>query len=300
MDKHWDAFRYLLDSEFWSALWQDFNEDDCFGMAAQLSFFFLLAFFPFLIFLGYMISFAPLDPGLLGKILLEFHQFLPEDTYAAVDKIVFDIISVESSGILSLGIVLAWWWASVGFRAIGRVLNRAHAIKDTRSYWRVQLSAMGVAMLASLFVISSGVLLFFGDWFIEILLSRITIEPYSSFHSHLRAIYSSSRWVLIFTFLNIGIETIYFAAPARWLPWSFLSPGGFIATLGCVLGSRIFAIYVNQMAHYQTYQKLYGSLATLILLMIWFYISSVFLLIGGEINSTVHLSRLAKEGRKKT
>lgn len=300
MEIDWAAFRYLSAGKFWVALWQEFNEDDCFGMAAQLSFYFLLAFFPFLIFLSALISFFPLDLGLLDKILVELNRFLPEDTYAAVTKIALELINVENSGILSLGIVLAWWWASVGFSAMGGVLNRAYAIQDNRSHWRVRLLAMGITILVSLFVIASGVLLFFGDWLIKILLARITIEPYPSFHSHLRAIYSASRWILIFAFLNIGIEIIYFAAPARWLPWKLLSPGGLVATLGCVLGSRVFAIYVNQMAHYQTYQKLYGSLATLILLMLWFYISSIFLLVGGEINSEVHRFRRGEEPRKKT
>lgn len=143
--------------------------------------------------------------------------------------------------------------------------------------------------MASLFVIISGVLLFFGDGIIQLLLHQITVEPYPSFQNHLKVIYSLGHWIIIFLLLNLAMEIVYLVLPARRLAWTFFSPGSVIATLGCILGSRGFALYVNQVAqHYEYYQNLYGSLATLLLLMIWFYISSFFLLLGGEINSETY------------
>ncbi len=296
-----NAFSYLASRRFWRDLWREIERDDCFGMAAQLSFYFLLAFFPFLIFLSALIGFTLSDPKLIHKILMELQNFLPEETHNAVRKIALDLITVENSELMSLGILLALWWASFGFSAMGGVLNRAYATPESRPYYQVRLLAIGVTIMASLFVISSGVLLFFGDWLIQLLLSRITIEPYPSFQAHLRTIYSAGRWMLIFLLLNLAMEIVYLILPARRLPWTLFSPGSVIATLGCIIGSRGFALYVNQLAqYYEAYQKLYGSLATLLLLMIWFYISSFFLLLGGEINSEVYRWRRQEATRHGT
>lgn len=285
----WNTFHCLAARRFWLNLWEEMKQDDCLGMAAQLSFYFLLAFFPFLIFLSSLTGFILKDPELIHKILMELQNFLPSDTHNAVREIALDLITIESSGFLSLWIVLSLWWASFGFSAMVGVLNKAYDIKENRSYYRVRLLAIGVTIMASLFVIISGILLFFGDGIIQLLSHRITIEPYPSFQNHLKVVYSLGHWIIIFLLLNLAMEIVYLVLPARRLAWTFFSPGSVIATLGCILGSRGFALYVNQVAqHYEYYQNLYGSLATLLLLMIWFYISSFFLLLGGEINSEAY------------
>ena len=285
------AFYYLTKREFWLALWKEISGDDCWGMAARLSFYFLLAFFPFLIFLSALIGFIPIEPGLLDKILVEMNQFLPERTYIWVRAFTLDLISHQNKGVVSMGILLALWWASVGFSGMVGDLNRALAIQETRSYVRIRLLAIGVTILVSLFVIASGILLFFGDWLIQLFLQRITVTPYPSFQAHLAAIYTVTRWILIFIFLNIGMQIVYSALPARPLPWTLLSPGSAIFSLCWILGSSGFAVFVNRFVDYEIYQELYGSLGTLILLMLWLYLSSFFLLIGGEVNSQVNLFR---------
>jgi membrane protein len=95
--KDWNAFSYLASRRFWLDLWREIERDDCFGMAAQLSFYFLLAFFPFLIFLSALIGFTLSDPELIHKILMELQNFLPEETHNAVRKIALDLITVENS-----------------------------------------------------------------------------------------------------------------------------------------------------------------------------------------------------------
>jgi len=202
-----------------------------------------------------------------------------------------DLISSQNRGGVSLGILLALWWASVGFSGMVGDLNRALAVKETRSYVRIRLLAIGVTILVSLFVITSGILLFFGDWLIQLSIQHITIQPYPSFQDHLATMYTGTRWLLIFAFLNVGMQIVYSALPARPLPWTLLSPGSAIFSLCWILGSVGFAFFVNRFVDYGIYQKLYGSLGTLILLMIWLYLSSFFLLIGGEVNSQVYRFR---------
>jgi membrane protein len=282
-----EAFHYLWDRRFWVDLWTEVQRDDCWGMAARLSFYFILAFFPFLIFVSALIGFVPVDPELLSKILLEMQTFLPDRTYTWVRDFTIDLVNSQDSSVVSIGILLALWWASTAFRGMIGVLNRALAITETRRYLQVHLLAIGVTILVSLFVITSGVLLFLGDWLIQLLMQQITVDPYPSFQTHLQIIYSASRWILLFGFLNVGMQIVYCSLPAQRLVWTLISPGSLIASLCWILGSRSFAFFVNRFVGFETYQKLYGSLASLILLMLWLYLSSFFLLLGGEINSEI-------------
>jgi membrane protein len=281
------AFHYLWEKRFWFDLWKEIQRDDCWGMAARLSFYFILAFFPFLIFVSALIGFVPVDPELLSKILLEMETFLPERTYNWVRDFTIDLVNSQDSSVVSIGILLVLWWASTAFRGMIGVLNRALAITETRSYLKVNLLAIGVTILVSLFLITSGVLLFLGDWLIQLLMQQITVDPYPSFKSHLQTIYSASRWILLLGFLNVGIQIVYCSLPAQRLVWTLVSPGSLIASSCWILGTRSFAFFVNRFVGFETYQRLYGSLASLMLLMLWLYLSSFFLLLGGEINSEI-------------
>jgi membrane protein len=100
--------------------------------------------------------------------------------------------------------------------------------------------------------------------------------------------------VALFVFLNVGMQIVYTSLPAQRLVWTLVSPGSVIASMCWILGSRSFAFFVNRFVAFETYQRLYGSLATLILLMLWLYLSSFFLLRGGEINSEIFRLRKAE------
>ncbi len=113
-----EAFNYLGNKRFWVDLWKEIQRDDCWGMAARLSFYFILAFFPFLIFISALIGFVPVDPDLLSKILLEMETFLPEKTYTWVRDFTIDLVNSQDSGVVSIGILLALWWASTAFRGM--------------------------------------------------------------------------------------------------------------------------------------------------------------------------------------
>lgn len=278
-----DAFRYWLRGKFWAELWKEINEDNCWGMAAQLSYYFLLAFFPFLLFLSALIGFISVDPNLLNKILSELSNFLPTSTYLLIEEIVTDLVGSQDQGVLTLGILLALWAASLAFNGMVSLFNNAYQVKDARSYVHVRALSILVTLIFSTFVLTSGILLFFGDW----LIGLITTNP------AVRMVYTALRWGLIFLALNVAIQIVYFALPARRVPWRTISPGSIFATVGGIIGSLGFRYYVN---HFGGYQKLYGGLGALIVLMIWFYICSLVLVVGGEIDSEIYRIRRREKG----
>ncbi len=289
------AFRQLTRGSFWSRLWDEINEDHCWGMAAELSYYFLLAFFPFLIFLSALIAAVPLEKDLLYRMLNELNRFLPNRTQLQVSEVVRNFTGWQGTSLAFLWASVALWAASLGLNGMVGVLNRAYRVKDKRSYFWVRGLSIVVTVAVSLFIVISGVLLFFGDDFAKLAIQRIPFPdeivwlPWA-----VSFFYSVVRWALIFLFLNLGIQMVYYALPARRLPWRLLSPGSVLVSVGWLLGSLAFSYYVNSFANYQ---RMYGSLGDLIILMIWFYYSSLFLLVGGEMDSEIF--RLRREQRKR-
>lgn len=275
------AFRFLALGAFWKRLWNEINEDNCWGMAAQLSYYFLMAFFPFLIFLSALLGFLPIGPDVLGRFLNEFNIFMPDKTYKLVTGIVNPLLEARAEGALTFGILLSLWCGSLAFNGMISVFNLAYRAKETRSYLHTRSLSILVTIIVSLFIILSMVLLFFGDSLI-----RVTFDLPS-----VQLGYSLIRWVLIFLLLNIGVQIVYYALPAKRFPWRLISPGGILATTGWVIGTLAFRYYVN---NFGNFQMLWGSLGTIIGLMVWFYICSFCLLVGGEIDSEVF--KLREEG----
>jgi membrane protein len=271
-------FRYLGSGRFWLRVWREVNADDCWGMAAQLSYYFLLAFFPFLIFISALVSFIPGVPGLLEKLLYDFYRFVPEESYDLVQGILGRVLYARDQSVLTLGLASALWFASSAFNGMIALLNKAYEVQDPRSYFKTRTLAILVTIVVSVFLVLSGILIFFGDLMVETLTDR----------GGVRFLYTLLRWAVIFILLNVGVQIVYYSLPARRYPWSLITPGGMLATVGWIIGSLSFQAYVSR---FGSFQILFGSLGALIILMLWFYLSSFCLLLGGEVDSEIHKIR---------
>jgi len=273
------AFEYLLTGRFWTRLWKEINQDDCWGMAAQLSYFYLLAFFPFLIFLSALVGFVPFVADLIDQLILGLVNFIPAKTHDLVSSTVETLIGSRDQGILTFGIALSLWFASFAFSAMASLLNQAYQVRETRSLLKIRALSIFLTIIVSVFLVLSGVLLFFGDWIIS-----LVVEP-----GPLKVLYGLARWLLILLLMNFGVQVVYYALPAHRFPGKLISPGGVVAISGWIFGSLAFRHYVN--LFFSNLQRLYGGLGALIALMIWFYICSLFLLVGGEIDSEIYKMR---------
>lgn len=275
------AFRFLALGKFWKGLWNEINDDDCWGMAAQLSYYFLMAFFPFLIFLSALIGLIPVGPDALGRFLVELNIFMPDKAYGWVTEFMTRLQS-QAQGVLTFSILLSLWFGSLAFNGMISVFNQAYQATETRSYLFTRSLSILVTVIVSVFLVLSMVLLFFGDWLIRVMFDLPSVRFW----------YSLIRWLLIFLLLNVGVQIMYYALPARRFPWRLISPGGILATTGSVFGTLVFRRYVN--VFFENFEMLWGSLSALIALMVWFYICSFCLLVGGEIDSEIF--KLRREG----
>ncbi|WP_191566249.1 YihY/virulence factor BrkB family protein [Metabacillus idriensis] len=257
-------------------LFERFSKDEIIGLSAELAYFFLLSLFPFLIFLITLIAYLPLSQDDLLSFLA---QYAPGESVSIIEKTLEEIVSNSSSGLLSFGILATLWSASNGINAIVRAFNRAFDVEESRSF----IVARGMAVLLTIsmvFVILIALLLpVFGKEIGHFLFSAF------GFSEEFLTIWNMGRWIVSAIILFIVFTALYFFAPNKHLRLKDAVPGAVFATLGWALVSLAFSYYVSSFGHYSA---AYGSLGRIIVLMIWFYLTGMIIMIGGELNAIVY------------
>jgi membrane protein len=252
--------------------------DDVFGRAAQLAYYFFLALFPFLIFV--IASLSVLGAADRGReLLFRFSaQALPPPAFNLVAKTFDEIIGSSGPLKMSFGIVASLWSASMGMSAIMDTLNAAFKVKETRSLFRQYAVAIGLTVGIALLLIVSVVIVVFGDAIINVL----------SLGNVIAITWRIAQWPLVLALILLAFAVIYYFAPN--LPnrrWHWLTPGAILAvTLWMVVsfGLRIYLHFVS------TYSVAYGSLGAVIVLLLWFYLSGVAVLSGAVLNAVLETS----------
>jgi len=263
---------------FVGRIWTRVNDHDIFGRAAQLSYYFLLALFPLLLFLVTLLGyFADAGSQLRNQLLAYLATVMPASAVTLVHTTLDEISQARGSGKLSLGLLAALWAASTGMGAISSTLNVAYAVKEDRPWWKVRLIAIFLTITVSLFIMIALAIVFFGGELGE----RLTN------HFGLGAAFTTAwkllQWPILLVFLLGTFDLIYHFAPnfKRKKP-RLCSGGAATAVILWLLVSFGFRIYLH---YFNSYSVTYGSLGALIVLMLWFYFTGLAILIGGEINS---------------
>jgi membrane protein len=258
--------------QFLTKIWSESVKDDVLGTAAELSYFFLLALFPLLIFLTSLIGFLPIThSGLVGDL----ERVVPPDAMKLVRETLADVVSHRNGGLLSFGLIFSLWSASSGVASLMSGLNRAYNVVETRSFWKKRLVAIGLTIATVLLVASGSVLIVIGNglghW------ARRTFEVSAG----LAVVSTILGYVIGLVLLLAGIGSLYYFGPniKRKQP---VKPGAMFATAGIVIGSLLFSFYLRMAP---SASATYGSLGAVVTLMLWLYLIGLVLLVGGEINS---------------
>ena len=264
-------------------LWAEMIRDDVFGAAAQLAYYFLLAFFPFVVFLVALLAVLPVDEVLIRKrdLLDELERFaavLPGGAAELVRRTV-DSLTQHRSGLLSVTAAGALLAASGGMRPVMATLNRAWGVPEGRGYGRRFLLALGMTLVFVVLVMSGIMLLS--------LSSRLDVwiaEHWGAFWATVWRLGSlaSGYGVLLFV-----VEFLYHVAPNVRRPWRWITPGSLLAVLLWLVGTRLFSMYVSQFGRYEL---MYGSLGAVVVLLLWLYIAGLAVLVGGELNAELERS----------
>lgn len=272
--KHKDKKWFL----FLSNLIYNIRKDEVTAIGAQLTYYLILSIFPFLIFFLNVVGHTSLA---IENLLDDWIIVLPTETQTLLYKVIDEIAISSSETLLSLSIILALWSGSLGISAIIRAINKAYNINRKRNYIRLKLLSLlfTIALVALLMIVLAT--LVFGEVIGNAIFTYIgAINVFYRIWKNSRKIIALSAMIIIFALLYK-----YSIAPRerRYIKLVHTLPGAIFATIGWIVASGIFSFYVNNFANYS---KTYGSLGGVIVLLVWLYITSIMIVLGGEINGT--------------
>lgn len=274
-------FKQPSKKAFWKDLFERIQEDEVTDLSAQLAYYFLLSLFPFLIVTITVVT-AVIDESQLYTMI---DRYGPPELMTIIQDNT-DVIGSQGGTILSLGIIATLWTASNGMNAVIRALNKAYDVDESRNFIVARAVAISLTLGMLLIIFVAMALPVFGQM-IGNLFFYIGIPHYEE-------IWNVMRWVLSSVIIAAVITIIYFVAPNKKLTIRNVWVGAVVATIGWQLGSLAFSFYINNFANYSA---TYGSIGGIIVLMLWFYVSGLMLIIGGEVNATF---KSLEEGSEKT
>lgn len=259
--------------------------DEILGYSAQLAYYFLFSLFPFLLFLSSLLAYVPV-PNLMDKLLGMTAQFLPAAALDMVKTTLQGVVNQQKSGLLSVGILITLWSSSSAISAISTGLNRAYGVREGRPFWKVLVISVVLTVGIAVLLVGGMLLLVFGPQLGELIADKVGLGP--AFH----LFWEILRWPVIVFFMIFATALLYYFTPDVEQEWHWITPGSVFAVLIWMAASLGFAYYVND---FGSYNRMYGSIGAVIVLLTWMYLTALSLLIGGEINAEIeHASRYGK------
>jgi len=249
--------------------------------AGGIAFSFFMALFPAALFILTIIPYIPIEN--FNQIFIGFiEQVLPPETFTSVEAVLDDIASNRYGGLLSLGFVLSAFLMTNGINSLFGGFEYTYHKLQTRSIIKQYLVSMMVAfILALLLFLTVGAIIYF-----EFAISNLRESGYVS--NDLFWI-SLSQYILTFIMLFTTVATFYYLGTKEGRKISFFSPGAILTTVLIIINFKIFGIYVQRFAQYN---ELYGSIGTLLIIMLFIWLNSIILLLGFELNAAmIHLKR---------
>jgi len=253
--------------------------------ASSLAFNFFLAFFPSIIVLFTLIPYIPIVD--LQETLMELiTTILPPHTNEIAFSTIYDIINNPRSGLLSIGFILTIFFATNGVNSLIEAFNSSYHINESRSIVKQRLLSLGITFLLSCILMITILLIMFSKTVVNYLISAEIIENKSIEYILF------GKWMVIIIMLFVGISIIYHFGPTIKKKFQLFTPGSIISTCLIIVTSSFFNYYISNFAEYN---KVYGSIGTLIIILLWMYINSIILLIGFELNASIFNAKKQKK-----
>jgi membrane protein len=257
--------------------WREVVDDDVFGLAAQLSYYFFLALFPALLFLLALASFFPLS-DVTDDVGRALGAFVSPQVLELIQDQMRRLANNENGGLLTFGVAGALWSSSAALVSIVGALNCAYDIEEGRPWWRVRLTAIGLTFGIALFVIVALALVLGGPALAE------KLGQTTGWGSPFEWTWLILQWPVVFTLIAVGIGSIYYFGPDADQDWAWITPGAVAATILWLLISLLFKFYVTK---FTDYEGSYGTVGGVIVVLLWFYVSGIAILAGAELNSEI-------------
>ncbi len=245
--------------------------------ASSLAFNFFLAFFPSIIVVFTLIPYIPIND--LEKTLIEIiADILPPNTNKITFNAINDIVHNPNGELLSLGFLIALYFSTNGINSLIEAFNSSYHINESRSMLKQKILSFiltfiigTILMIAILLIIFTKIII---NYLVKIKLITSLSIKYILF----------GKWIIIISMLFFGITLLFNLGPAIKEKWKIITPGALISTFLIIITSIGFNYYID---NFSNYNKIYGSIGTLIILLLWIYINAIILLIGFELNVSI-------------
>lgn len=262
---------------------KEIGKDSLINKASSLAYNFMLALFPAIIFLFTLIPFIPKRIGFQDQLMDFIVLILPADAYRAFETTLNEIVNQQNGGLLSFGFILSLFFATNGVHSLMMAFNKSSLIIETRSWVRQRIIAIVLTVTIVFSVIICIIAMAIGEVALNYINNELGLK--GNFMAYLIDL---TRWSLLGVLYFVTISILYRYGPAHAKKWRFFSAGSWLATILAFLTIWGFSFYIN---NFSSYNKVYGSISVLIVLMIWLYLNSLILLIGFELNASVDLSK---------
>lgn len=253
--------------------------------ATSLAFSFFLALFPSIIFLFTLIPYIPIE-NFQDQLFNLMKSLLPQAAFEATEETIFDIIKNPRGGLLSFGFVSALYFSTNGFNAMINAFNETYHQIETRSAFMQRLVAFLIVIVTTLLLLIAIALIIGSQIAFDFFIKRDKAEYYLVYYG---------QWFILIALCYSFISFNYFMGPKSSKGWKLFSAGSVLATILTIITSVIFAYYVN---NFSNYNKLYGSIGTLIVIMLWLYINSFILLLGFDLNVSIYRAKKEQSNLK--
>jgi membrane protein len=251
--------------------------------ASSLAFTFFLALFPSIIFLFTLIPYIPIN-HFQDSLLNLLQNVMPKSAFAATEDTITDIIKNQNGGLLSLGFLSALYFSTNGFNAMINSFNETYHEMESRKPLQQRLISFYMLFITVSLISVAIVILIFSEIGLQHLIR------YN--HNVLFYLGNTFKWLILAMLCYAVISFNYYLGPKKKKGWKFFSAGSMFATVLIIVATIGFTYYVN---NFGKYNKLYGSIGTLIVIMMLIYINSLILLLGFDLNASIHTAKKHRE-----
>ncbi|SFT96037.1 membrane protein [Algoriphagus locisalis] len=268
------------------------QKDDIIERAGSMAFSFTIALFPLILFLLNLIPYLQdIFPYITTQNILTFIQeILPIEVYNQSENTIMDIVSKPRQSMLSLGFFFALFASTQGVMSMMNSFNSVYQTKDNRGFLQSRGIAVSIVIVLAFTVITASIVMILGG----VLIRRLDeLQVFNS--GFMIFLFSSLKFLILLLMFYITTAFIFRFAPAVHDKWNFFSTGAKLAGLLITFGFYGFSFYLNNFA---SYNKLYGSIGTLIALMLWLLITSIIVIVCFEVNVSLDLLEETKKRKK--
>ena len=255
-------------------LFESFSKSQYGIRSSAISFKFFMALFPGIIFFLSLIPYIPIET-FQSNLLEGLGNMLPSDVYALIENTINDLINHKHSGVLSIGFFLSLYFASNGINTLLTAFNSSHQLQLKRKPIRQRLISLGIFGIISISFIIALSAIMLGEYFAY-------NKDYQSLGFAIRTGYQLLKWGIIIVSLILAISTLYNIGNTERTKWKFFSAGATLSTLIIVLASYGLTFFF---ANFGKYNELYGSIGSLLMILIWINLASYIMLVGFELST---------------